>query len=212
MRGLVLRHKALSRSREVRTKTTMRCSRKDMHQSHNLRKFYSIILAVCIHCRIFAENFLCGSLSRHNPIYTISLIALVRKKTLYAISQIGLGKKTHTHTQIFRERERNGKFHQFVFCKSKQIDWKSIFNFVRNIRAPKFSWRLSSKLVTSRVIMVCPHELHMSHSVVTMQSNHHIAAISFIYELCFTYGQISPENVTPFGSKFLYLVAVAKNF
>lgn len=74
MRGLVLRHEALSRSREVRTKTTMRCSRKDMHQSHNLRKFYSIILAVCIHCRIFAENFLCGSLSRHNPIYTISLI------------------------------------------------------------------------------------------------------------------------------------------
>ena len=27
-----------------------------------------------------------------------------------------------------------------------------------------------------------------------------------------TYGQISPENVTAFGSKFLYLVVVEKNF
>lgn len=138
MRGLVLRHEALSRSREVRTKTTMRCSRKDMHQSHNLRKFYSIILAVCIHCRIFTDNFLCGSLSRHNPIYTISLIPQCEKKknTLRHFSYRLRKKITHTHTD--HSRERNGTSHQFVFCKSKQIDWKSIFNFVRNIRAPIF--------------------------------------------------------------------------
>ena len=139
MRGLVLRHEALSRSREVRTKTTMRCSRKDMHQSHNLRKFYSIILAVCIHCRIFAENFLCGSLSRQSNLHHFSDTLVRKKKTTLRHFSYRLRKKiTHTHTHTDHSRERNGTSHQFVFCQSKQIDWKSIFNFVRNIRAPIF--------------------------------------------------------------------------
>lgn len=123
MRGLVLRHEALSRSREVRTKTTMRCSRKDMHQSHNLRKFYSIILAVCIHCRIFAENFLCGSLSRQSNLHHFSDTLVRKKKTLYAISHIGLGKKshTHTHTQIIREREMEHLINLFSAKVNKSI-------------------------------------------------------------------------------------------